>query len=93
MRCNQALMTFGPAALLLQIKGDALIEMDRIEEAVSCHLDLCNMDLDIRDFVVVRIQKLKERNPEGFRRYATKTVSDKYPHFETILGTALSTTI
>ncbi|MBU2646563.1 tetratricopeptide repeat protein [bacterium] len=92
IRCDQALMTFGLAALPLQIKGDALIEMDRIEEAVSCHVDLCNMDLDIRDFVVIRIQRLRERNPEGFQRYV-KVVSENYPQFETFLGAALNATI
>lgn len=90
--CDQALMTYGLAALPLQIKGDALIKMDRIEEAVSCHVDLCNMDLDIRDFVVIRIQRLRESNPERCQRYI-KTVSENHPQFETFLGSALNATI
>jgi len=90
--CDQTLMTYGLAALPLQIKGDALIGLDRIEEAVNCHVDLCNMDLDIRDFVVTRIQKLKKGNPEGFQRYA-KAVSENHPQFETFMGTALNATV
>ena len=37
--CEQALMTFGPAMLPLQIKGDALLAINRIEKAVQCHIE------------------------------------------------------
>ena len=46
--CEQALMTFGPAMLPLQIKGDALLAINRIEKAVQCHIDLVSLDLDIQ---------------------------------------------
>lgn len=89
--CDQALMTFGTATLPLQVKADALIEMDRIEEAVQCHADICRLDLDIRDFVVTRIRELSTQEPERYKVY-TALVKEKFPELESLLGTALEYT-
>jgi tetratricopeptide (TPR) repeat protein len=86
--CEQALMTFGSATLPMQLKGDALLALNRIEEAVQCHIDLCHIDLDIRDFVVTRLQKLAQEDPAAFTTYAT-AVRDHYPDFESIIGADL----
>lgn len=86
--CDQALMTFGSAALPLQVKGDAMLALNRIEEAVTCHIDLCHLDLDIRDFVVTRLQKLVQEDPTAFKSYAL-IVQEHYPDFESILGAVL----
>ncbi len=84
--CDRALITFGPAVLPLQIKGDAVIAMDRIAEAAECHMDLCRMDLDVRDFVVARVQKLSRENPVAFDAYV-EVVQEDYPDLEALVGT------
>ncbi|THB78417.1 MAG: hypothetical protein D3926_13120, partial [Desulfobacteraceae bacterium] len=61
--CDQALLTYGPAVLPLQVKGDALLALNRIEEAIQCHIDLIHLDLDARDFLVSRIQNMAETQP------------------------------
>ena len=86
--CDQALLTYGPAVLPLQVKGDALLALNRIEEAVQCHIDLINLDLDVRDFLVTRIKKMAEVEPQTHKQY-TDTVMDKYPEYRAILGAGL----
>lgn len=86
--CDQAQMTFGPAMLPLQVKGDAMLALNRIEQAIQCHIDLAALDLDIRDFVVARIRMLAKENPGAFAEYAA-IVRDRYPDFESFVGAAL----
>ncbi len=81
-------MTFGAATLPLQVKGDALLALGRIKEAVQCHVDLCRLDLDIRDFVVARMGTLAKEDSKGFERYCA-IVREKFPDFESLLGAAL----
>ncbi len=86
--CDQALLTHGPAVLPLQVKGDALLALNRIEEAIQCHIDLINLDLDVRDFLVNRIRKMSETEPHIHKKYVD-TIMDKYPEYGTILGAGL----
>lgn len=84
--CDQALMSFGPAVLPLQIKADALLALDRVDEATMCHLDLHHIDLDSRDFLVTRIRRLETEEPEKMDQYA-KIILERNPGFEEILST------
>jgi tetratricopeptide (TPR) repeat protein len=84
--CDAALLNFGAATLPLQVKGDAMLALGRYEEAVMCHIDLCNLDLDIRDFVIARLQRLATADPAAFMAYST-AVHDLFPSFESILKT------
>lgn len=86
--CDQALLVFGAATLPLQIKGDAMLALGGFEEAVTCHIDLCNLDLDIRDFVITRLTKLAEEDPASFTAY-TEVVHTVFPSFEPILKKVL----
>jgi len=86
--CDQALLTHGPAMLPLQIKGDALLALNRIEEAVQCHIDLINLDLDVRDFLVTRIKTMAEKEPDIHKKYIA-IVMDKYREYKTVLGAGL----
>jgi lipopolysaccharide biosynthesis regulator YciM len=89
--CDEALMTFGAATLPLQIKGDAMLALEEFEMAVMCHVDLCNLDLDIRDFVVSRLTKLAEENPDAFAEY-TEVVRALFPDFESMVERVLKAT-
>lgn len=86
--CDQALRVFGAATLPLQVKGDAMLALERFEEAVMCHMDLCRLDLDIRDFVVSRLRQLADEDPASFAAYST-VVHEIFPEFESILHSAL----
>lgn len=82
--CDTALMEFGLATLPLQIKGDAALALGRVEDAVRCHGDLCRLDLDIRDFVVTRLQTLASEDPTAFAAYAAK-VHASFPELAEIV--------
>lgn len=82
--CDQALLVFGAATLPLQVKGDAMLALKEFREAVMCHMDLCSLDLDIRDFVVTRLVKLAEEDPASFEAYAA-VVNAAFPSFKSIL--------
>ena len=86
--CDQALLVFGAATLPLQVKGDAMLALERFDEAVMCHSDLCRLDLDIRDFVVSRLRQLAEEDPASFTAYSA-VVHEIFPEFESILHSAL----
>jgi tetratricopeptide (TPR) repeat protein len=82
--CDRALLVFGAATLPLQVKGDAMLALKKFREAVMCHMDLCRLDLDIRDFVVARLVKLAEEEPVSFEAYAEE-VHTTFPSFVSIL--------
>lgn len=82
--CDQALIEFGAATLPLQVKADAMLAMENVEEAVRCHIDLCQLDLDIRNFVVLRVQQLAQERPTVFDAYSA-VVRESFPNFESVL--------
>ena len=86
--CDQALMKFGAAILPLQIKGDAYLAKKIVEKAIQCHFDLCTIDLDVRDFVVGRINKLKTDDPDLYIEYRDLVQKD-YPEYASIMSASL----
>ena len=76
--CDTTITLHGTATLPLQLKGDAMLALGMYEEAVRCHVDLCRIDLDIRDFLISRLQTLKEEDEPAFRAYA-EIVHRSYP--------------
>lgn len=82
--CDQILLLFGQATLPLQVKGDAMLELEEFNKAAMCHVDLCRLDLDIRDFVAARLQRLAEENPSAFMDYA-QVVSGSFPSLKPML--------
>lgn len=75
-QCNE-LITSGDGAeyLAFQIKGDALIEMGKIEAAAMCHLELAFLDFDARDYLVMRARELDKQHPEYAAEYVTFLLS------------------
>ena len=81
-------MTFGPSILSLRIKGDALLALDRIDDAVLCHLDMAHIDIDSRDFLVSRIKKMAAEEPGKMNQYRSSML-ERCPDFEPILSISL----
>ncbi len=86
--CDETMRVHGTATLPLQLKGDAMLALDRYEEAVRCHIDLCRIDLDSRDFVVSRLQILKNRDKQAHDAYA-EIVQKSYPEFAAFVKSSL----
>ncbi len=62
--------------MVMQIKGDALISIDKVEEGAALHAHLATIELDARDFVSNRaLQIAKDHDREKARRYAAVVVS------------------
>ncbi len=69
----------GHQVLALQVKGDALIALDRVEEGAYIHREIAIIELDARDFVVNRAHKIaKEYGKEKASRYAA-VILDELP--------------
>lgn len=81
--CDQSIQVHGAATLPLQVKGDAMLALGRFEEAIRCHIDLCRIDLDVRDFVVSRLHTLKKENFEAYMEYA-RIARNSYPEFDIV---------
>ncbi|SEA71447.1 Tfp pilus assembly protein PilF [Desulfuromusa kysingii] len=83
--CDSSLMNLGPSVVSLRTKADALIELDRIDEAALCHLDIAHIDLDSRDTIVSRLQALYRQSPQKFTCYRNFML-DRAPSFEPLLS-------
>jgi len=86
--CDSNLMSFGPSILPLRVKGDALLALDRIDDAVLCHLDMAHLDLDARDFLVSRIKKMATEEPTKMSQYK-RSMHERCPDFEGMLSISL----
>lgn len=59
----------GSELMALGIKGDALLEIGKTEDAALCHLDMAFIDFDARDFIVQRTKRLAEQDRPQLAEY------------------------
>jgi tetratricopeptide (TPR) repeat protein len=83
--CDKSLQALGPSVVSLRTKADAMLALDRVQEAVLCHLDIAHIDLDARDLIVSRLQALHQQNLDQFERYKDFML-DRNPQFEPLLA-------
>lgn len=75
--CDHSLANCGAALLPLQVKGDALLALGRIEAALKCHAAMAGLDFDARDYIYARLKRLQEENPAAAAEYRC-LVNEKY---------------
>jgi tetratricopeptide (TPR) repeat protein len=83
--CDQSLMSVGPSVVALRTKSDAMLALNKVQDAVLCHLDIAYLDLDARDAIVSRLQALYEEDKAKFQEYK-KYMMDRSPEFEPLLS-------
>lgn len=69
----------------MQIRGDALLRLERVAEAAFCHAGLALLEFDAREFVVNTARRLAEHEPHMAADYAS-VILREIPELEGALG-------
>lgn len=84
--CDQLLQQDSSGQLVaMQIRGDALLRLERVQEGALCHAGLAILEFDAREFVVNTAHRLAEEKPHLAAAYA-QVVLQEIPDLEGALG-------